>query len=80
MRVALSKDNCKGEQEVSQMPDNVGIWMQTYNKDSNRIGNWIKSRLTSATKPCQYSVLEHLMTSHRDWVDIANAPPAPANQ
>ena len=32
-------------QEVSQMPDNVGIWMQTYNKDSNRIGIWIKSRL-----------------------------------
>ena len=68
------------EQEVSQMLDNVGIWMQTYNKDSNRIGIWIKSRLTSATKPRQYSVLKHLMTSHRDWVDIANAPPAPANQ
>ena len=62
-------------QEVNQMPDNVSLWIKTYNKDANRIGNWIKSRLSAAAKPRQYSVLEHLMVSHRDWIDTQNAQP-----
>jgi len=67
------------EKEVSQIPDDVGVWIQEYLKDSSRIGNWIKSHLTSSTKPRQYSVLEHLMISHRDWVDIGSKTLAPAN-
>jgi len=62
-------------QEVNQIPDNVGVWIKTYNKDSSRIGNWIKSRLSGAAKPRQFSVLEHLMISHRDWVDTQNNQP-----
>ena len=54
-------------QEVNSIPDNVTVWIQTYNKNPATIGDWIKSRLTNATKPRQFSVLEHLMISHRDW-------------
>lgn len=45
------------EQEVGQLPDNAGLWIQTYNADTNRIAGWIKSRLTTATKPRQNSIL-----------------------
>ena len=67
------------EKEVSQIPDNVGVWIEEYIKDSSRIGNWIKSCLTSSTKPRTYSVLEHLMISHKDWIDIGSKAPAPTN-
>ena len=79
IKKATAKALRVSEQEVTQIPDNVGIWVQTYTKDSNRIGTWIRSRLTSAAKPRQHSVLEHLMVSHRDWVDMGSKPPAPAN-
>lgn len=62
-------------QEIKQIPDNVGVWIDSYNNDSARIGLWIKSCLSGAAKPCQFSVLEHLMVSHRDWVDISHVPP-----
>ena len=44
-------------QEINSIPDNVTVWIQTYNKNPSKIGDWIKSRLTNATKPRQYSVL-----------------------
>jgi len=57
-------------QEVTAMPDNVMVWMRTYNENRCRIREWIKSRLTNAAKPRQFSVLEHLMVSHRDWSEV----------
>lgn len=59
-------------QDVKQIPDNVTVWIDTYNNDPERISLWIKSRLSGATKPHQYSVLEHLMISHRDWNDMSH--------
>lgn len=67
------------DKEVTQIPDNVGVWIEGYIKDSSRISTWIKSRLTTATKPRTHSVLEHLMIAHKDWVDIGNQTPAAAN-
>ena len=67
------------EQETGQLPDNAGLWIQTYNADSNRIAEWIKSRLTSATKPRQHSILEYLMVSHKDWLDVGTRDRSSAN-
>ena len=53
--------------EVSTIPDNVLVWIKTYIETPGRVGEWIRSRLTSTVKPRQYSVLEHLMVSHRVW-------------
>ena len=57
-------------QEVTAMPDNVTVWIKTYNENRKSVGEWIKSQLTKAAKPRQFSVLEHLMVSHRDWYDV----------
>ena len=66
------------EKELGQIPDNAELWIQTYNEDPGRIGTWIKSRLTSATKPRQHSILEYLMVSHKDWIDISSKDQVPA--
>ena len=68
------------EQEVGQLPDNAGLWIQTYNSDTNRIAEWIKSRLTTSTKPRQNSILEYLMVLHKDWIDIGSKERTPTNQ
>lgn len=33
-------------QDVKQIPDNVTVWIDTYNNDPERISLWIKSRLS----------------------------------
>ena len=72
------------ESTSKQLPDVAALWIQTYNADPARIGVWIKSRLTSTIKPRQHSILEYLMTSHKDWVDVSSTektpPSAPAEQ
>ena len=57
-------------QEVTAKPDNVTMWIKTFNENRKSVREWIKSRLTNAAKPRQFSVLEHLMVSHRDWYDV----------
>ena len=43
---AMAKALRLSVKEVSQIPDNVGVWIDTYNKDPSRVGKWIKSRLS----------------------------------
>ena len=57
-------------QEVTAKPDNVTMWIKTFNENRKSVREWIKSRLTNAAKPRQFSVLEHLMVLHRDWNDV----------
>ena len=57
------------EDAVTQIPDNADLWISKYNENPGRIGAWIKTRLTSTIKPRQYSVLEYLINSHKDWYD-----------
>ena len=68
------------EQEGGQLPDNAALRIQTYNSDTNRIAEWIKSRLTTSTKPRQSSIIEYLMVSHKDWIDIGSKEKTSANQ
>ncbi len=60
------------ESVAKQIPDVAELWIQTYNSDPSRIGAWIKSRLTSTVKPRQHSILEYLMVSHKDWIDVSS--------
>jgi len=64
------------ESVSKQLPDVAALWIQAYNNDSSRIGTWIKSRLTSTIKPRPGSILEYLMISHKDWVDVSSSEKA----
>ena len=67
------------ESTAKQIPDVAELWIQTYNSDPSRIGAWIKSRLTSTVKPRLHSILEYLMVSHKDWIDVSSRDQASAD-